>query len=287
MKHNCTTIIKKKITTIFALTFAVMTAFSSCKKGEDSNNPGETPGKPNTVYGTVTDAQGNPMVGVKVRAVNPTGTGIFVEGFTNAQGKYSFQISSIGGWNVYAWKNVEYKNQQFYVRLANKDGDYNPISTNGASVKKDFVWKLTGEIPDRTKNAVNGTGYFGACMRFVNDNGALPVLTAGTKVTITLKPVAGAKYLDGTNATQTITRSFDINGNTTNYYLTDIPGTEYRVTATSEKNGVTKAVWLGPADYNGPQEWVEFYFDSSETVGTLEGAYLTPSEFPWYMGLRN
>lgn len=288
MKHSHTIILKKKITTLMALSFAVLTAFSSCKKGADAENPGsEIPSKPNTIYGTVTDAQGKPLAGVKVRAVNPTGTGIFVEGFTNAQGKYSFQITSIGGWNVYAWKNVEYKDQQFYVRLANKDEDYNPISTNGGSVKKDFIWKLTGDIPDRPKSAQNGTGYFGACMRFVNDNGALPVLTAGTKVTIKLAPVAGAKYLDGTNATQTITRSFTITGNTTNYYLTDIPGTEYRVTATCEKNGTVKAVWLGPAAYNAPQEWVEFYFDSADAIGSLEGGYLTPSEFPWYMGLKN
>jgi len=279
---------KQKLTAFLAFSFIVLVAFCSCKKN-DAVTPGGGSGQnaPNTLYGTVTDAQGNPLAGVKVRAVNPTGANIFVEGFTNQQGKYSIQITSIGGWNIYAWKTVEYKGQNFYVRLANKDEDYNPFSTNGGSLKKDFVWKLTGNIPDRTVSPANGMGYFGATMRFVNDNANATAMTAGTKVTVTLKPVAGAKYLDGTNATQQIVRSFNITANTTNYYLTDLPGSEYRVTVTAEKNGVTKEVWLGPNSYSQAVQWAEFYFDSSDTPGTLEGCYLTPSEFPWYMAIRN
>ena len=281
----------KKITALLVVTLTVMTAFSSCKKNNSSENPQQgtgapAPNAPNSIYGTATDAQGKPLANVKVRAVNPTGSNIFVEGFTNAQGQYRLQISNIGGWNIYAWKGTEYKDQHFNIRLANKDEDYNAISTNGGSVKKDFVWKLSGTIPDRPASPANGTGYFGASMRFVNDNGLLPKLPAGTKVTVFLVPVAGAKYLDGTNATTSVIRSFTITGNSWNYYLTDIPGTEYRVTATSELNGITQQVHLGPNDYAHPVEWAEFFFDSADANGSLEGGYMTPNAMPWYMGLK-
>lgn len=279
---------KRKIFIALAFSVTVLAAFS-CKKStsqpDDDGNTGQRP--PNTVHGTVVDERGKPVSGAKVRAVNQVGVGMFVEAMTDDQGKYALQVTNIGGWNIYAWKTVNYKDQIYILRLAMKDNNYGSFATNGATLQKDFVWKLTGDIPDRTPSPANGWGYFGGCLRFVNDNGVLPVMDPGTKVTVTLKPVSGAKYLDGSEATETIVKSFTINSNTTNYYLTDIPVTEYRVSAVSEKGNVKRKVSLGPNDYNNPVEWAEFYFDSAMTAGTMEGGILTPAEFPWYMAEHN
>jgi hypothetical protein len=80
------------------------------------------------------------------------------------------------------------------------DADYSDFAPEDKTVVKDFVWKLDGRIPDRSASADYGMGYFGASLYFVNLNNGLK-MPAGTKVTVTLTPEAGATYLDGTPAT--------------------------------------------------------------------------------------
>ncbi len=263
---------------------ALLVTFTSCKK-DRIENPTEGSGEPNTVVGTVVDAQGQPMAGVKVRAENPSGYNMHVEGTTNANGKYKLKISSIGGWKVYAWKEVEYGGKIYYLRLGMKnDADYDAFSTEDGTVVKDFVWKLNGRIPDRPASADYGMGYFGASLYFVNLNDGLK-LPAGTKVTVTLTPENGATYLDGTPATAVVTKSFTI-GAGDNYYIGDIKVSSYTMRLQSELNGTTKTVRVGVNSVLGNyfESISELYWDPHTlSTGSYESGIKTGTSISFYM----
>ena len=107
-------------------------------------------------------------------------------------------------------------------------------------------------------------------------------------MTITLTPVEGAKYLDGSAATTPVTKTFTIQNGNTNYYIGDIPVTEYRMSAESLFNGVKKQVYIGGNDYNNLFAWLEFDFDpASGSSGSYENGLKSPSDFPFYMGQKN
>ena len=277
---------------VFVLALAVAFAFSSCEKDrlpEENGGGGGSTMEPNTVSGLVVDAGGKPVPGVKVRAENPNGYNMHVEGTTGADGKYQLKLSNIGGWKIYAWKEVEYKGKVYHLRLGMKtQGDYDAFSTDGKAVVKDFVWKLKGRIPDRPASYENGWGYFGGSLRFVNINALVPHMPAGTKVTITLDPVDGARYLDGSPATLPVQFTFTIQNGTSNYYIGDIPVTEYRMSAESVLNGVTKKVYIGGNSTTQLYEWLEFDFDPAPlSVGSYENGLKSPSDFPFYLGQKN
>ncbi|MBB1284940.1 carboxypeptidase regulatory-like domain-containing protein [Flavisolibacter sp. BT320] len=264
---------------------ALLVIFTSCKK-ESTENPGNGSGEPNTVVGTVVNAQGQPMAGVKVRAENPTGYNIYVDGTTDAAGKYKLKINGIGGWKVYAWKEVEYGGKLYNLRLGMKNAaDYDAFSTEDKTVVKDFVWKLDGRIPDRPASADYGMGYFGASLYFVNLNDALK-MPAGTKVTVTLTPEEGATYLDGTPATTTVTKSFTIGNNGDNYYIGDIKVSSYTMRLQSELNGVTKTVRVGVNSVLGNyfESISELYWDPHTlSTGSYESGIKTGTSISFYM----
>lgn len=266
---------------LFAM--ALVVSFTSCKK-DTIENP-EKPGEANTVVGTVVDAQGQPMAGVKVRAENPAGYNMHVDGTTDVSGKYKLKISSIGGWKVYAWKEVEHGGKTYNLRLGMKnDADYDAFSTEDNTVVKDFVWKLSGRIPDRPASADYGMGYFGASLYFVNLNDGLK-LPAGTKVTVTLTPENGATYLDGTPATTVVTKNFTI-GNGDNYYIGDIKVSSYTMRLQSELNGVTKTVRVGVNSVlnNYFESISELYWDPHTlSTGSYESGIKTGTSISFYM----
>jgi hypothetical protein len=239
---------KKTLSRLFlaCLACTLLLATASCEKEDKTTDPtNPASGEPNTVTGVVVNAQGQPMAGVKVRADNPNGNNIHAETTTDANGKYRLKLTSIGGWKIYAWKEVQVQDKTYHLRLGMKnDSDYDAFATEDKSLVRDFVWKLEGRIPDRPASADFGTGYFGGSLYFVNLNSIRPPMPAGTKVTVTLTPLSGAKYLDGTPATATVTKSFTI-GASANYYVGDIKATTYRVTLHSEHNGVTRQIGLG------------------------------------------
>lgn len=270
---------------LLASACAAILFLSSCSKSSPEKPGGSGSGEPNTVSGIAVDAQGHPLAGVKVRAENPTGDNIHVDGTTGADGRYKLKLSSIGGWKIYAWKEVQYEDQTYHLRLGMKtDADYDAFATDDKAVVKDFVWKLSGRIPDRPASAENGWGYFGASLRLVNFNDLVPVMPAGTKLTITLNPISGAKYLDGTPALSSVVKSFVIQNGTSNYYLSDVPVTTYRITVQSELNGVTKAVYVGANSSSDLNEWLEFYFDpAGSSTGSYESGINSPNDSPFYL----
>src|SRR5579875_2973533 len=144
---------------IYLLAIAIALSFSSCAK--KPIEPASGSGEANTVSGIALDAQGKPLAGVKIRAENPTGNNIHVDGTTGSDGRYKLKLSSIGGWKIYAWKEVEYQGKIYHLRLGMKtDADYDAFSTDDKAIVKDFVWKLNGRIPDRSASYENGWGYF-------------------------------------------------------------------------------------------------------------------------------
>ncbi|MGV3587534.1 MAG: carboxypeptidase-like regulatory domain-containing protein [Adhaeribacter sp.] len=276
---------------LFLLYLVALFAFTSCEEPEkiEPNTPGQGA---NTVSGKAVDGRGNPMAGVKVRAENPAGYNVYVEGTTKNDGTYSLTLPVIGSWKIYAWKEVTYKDKTFHLRLGmNDDADYDFFTTGENGAVKNFVWKLNGRIPDRSASLENGWGYFGGSLRFVNVNSKVPVMAVGTKVTVTLTPTSNAKYLDGTPATTagTVKKTFTINnGPGQNYYIGDIPVTEYRMSIESELNGVKKQVYVGGNDYNNLYEWLEFDFTpAAGSSGSYENGISSPTDFPYYMGQKN
>ena len=173
------------------LTLFLAFSFASCE--EEKPEPPITE-EPNTVTGVVVNSQGQPMEGVKVRADNPNGNNIHSEVTTDANGRYTIKLTSIGSWKIYAWKEVQFMDKTYHLRLGMKNAsDYDAFTTEGKTVVRDFVWKLDGRIPDRPASADYGMGYFGGMLYFVNLNGkGYPPMAAGTKVTVTLTPVPGA-----------------------------------------------------------------------------------------------
>ncbi|MDQ3290057.1 MAG: carboxypeptidase-like regulatory domain-containing protein, partial [Bacteroidota bacterium] len=285
-------IMKKPFLKLVIFYVVTLFSFTSClTKDEDPNPNPDTETEVNTVSGKVVDAQGKPLAGVKVRAENPTGYNVHVEGTTNAEGKYKLTLTSVGSWKIYAWKEVEYKSKMYHLRLGMpNDQDYDAFTVNEKGAIKNFVWKLSGRIPDRGADVKNGFGYFGGSLRFVNANGVVPAMAPGTKVTITLAPVTGAHYLDGTLATATgiIHKIFTITNEVDqNYYMGDIPVTEYHVSIESERNGVKRQVYLGK-DYSELYAWLELYLDPvSGSSGSYESGIQTPTDFPYYMGQKD
>lgn len=270
------------------LALFVVFSFASCEEDVDKPGGGNTSTEEaNTVTGTVRNSQGQPMAGVKVRADNPNGNNIHVEATTDDNGRYKLKLTSIGGWKIYAWKEVQYMEKTYQLRLAMKNAtDYDAFATEGKSLVRDFVWQLNGRIPDRPASADYGMGYFGGSVYFVNLNaiGYTPI-PDGTKVTVKLTPVEGATYLDGTPATAVVTKSFTIANGNPNYYIGDIKVANYRMDIESELNGVKKVVHMSHRTSMGPfRPWLAFYFDPvTLSVGSFESGIKTGIDTPFYL----
>ena len=269
------------------LTLSSALLLASCEVEKPTTPTPTPPEEANTVTGIVVNSQGQPMEGVKVRADNPNGNNIHSEVTTDAAGRYKIKLTSIGSWKIYAWKEVQFMDKTYNLRLGMKNAtDYDAFTTEGKTVVRDFVWKLDGRIPDRSASSDYGMGYFGGSLYFVNLNGkGYPPMAPGTKVTVTLTPVSGAKYLDGTPATTTVTKSFTITDGNSNYYIGDIKVANYRMSIKGEHNGVERVVWMGHKSSIGDFfQWLDFYFDPEGlSVGSYESGIKTGVGTPFYL----
>lgn len=255
----------------------------SCKK--NNGNTDVPPADLYTVSGAITDASGKPVSGARVRAENSTGNNIHITGTSDAEGKYSLKLSAIGGWKIYAWKEVTFESQTYQVRLGmEKDSDYDAFSVT-SGIKRNFVWKLNGRIPDRTVSKENGTGFFGGTVKFINYNSLVDVMPPGTEVTIRFTPAEGAKYLDGSSAAgKTVERKFGItDGVGQAYYINDIPATNYVITATSTLNGTYMPVYLGGGTPDEFYEGFEYTFQPEAGSGSYESGLGSPNEYSFYI----
>ena len=282
----------------FFLSLLLIT-FTACEEDVDkpTNNP--PAGEANVVTGVVQDTKGQPMAGVKVRAVNTaSGGNTFVDATTDNNGRYTLKTSFLGGWTMVAWKTVTTPDgDTYHLRIAGAtDADYEPFTPGENAIIRNFKWKLSGVIPDRPQAADFSTGYFGGSLRFVNDHyrdnsDAVTEMPVGTVITVTLTPVNGAKYLDGSPATQVITKSFTIAARTprnVNYYIGDIPVTAYSVTA---KTSTGANVYLGRDEFNYDDHLANaaaVFFPEGLSMGSYESGVGVgaASNFPYFMSKR-
>ncbi|WP_343532883.1 carboxypeptidase-like regulatory domain-containing protein [Pedobacter sp.] len=259
--------------------------FISCKKGNNTDKPST---KQYTISGTVKDAAGNPVQNARIRVENPNGNNIHYTATSNEVGKYSIAVSAIGGYKIYAWKETTFENQTYQIRLGmEKDTDYDAFSVPPSGVTKNFVWKLTGRIPDRVASKENGTGYFGGTIKFINYNSFVEQMPAGTEVAITLTPLANTKFIDGTPANgKILVRKFAIiNGVGQAYYLNDIPAAKYRITASASLNGVVRYADIGSGNPNELTISAEHYFKAEAGAGSYESGLASPNEYPFYLAV--
>ncbi len=275
----------QKITAI-SLWFISIIFLLSCSKGNGNSTGNETPDKPYTISGIIKDVAGNPVSGARIRVENPTGNNIHYTTTSNEAGRYSVTVSAIGGYKIYAWREVEFNNEVYQIRLGMEaDADYNAFNVPTGGIVKNFVWKISGRIPDRTVSKENGTGYFGGTIKFINYNSITNEMPAGTQVTIKLTPHTGARYLDGTSSTgKVVEKTFTIhNGVGQAYYINDIPATHYKITATSVLNGVNKNVSIGSGTPDVFNISGDHYFKSEGGSGTLESGLGSPNEYSFYL----
>ncbi|MFD2920851.1 carboxypeptidase-like regulatory domain-containing protein [Terrimonas rubra] len=264
----------------------VMIVLFSCAKGKSSSGSTTPPEKAYTISGIIKDASGNPVPGARIRVENPTGDNIHFTARTNEAGRYSVTVSAIGGYKIYAWKEVELNNEVYQVRLGmEKDADYDAFSVPASGVVKNFTWKLSGRIPDRTISRENGTGYFGGTIKFINYNSLADEMPAGTQVTIQLTPTTGARYLDGSTAAgKIVEKKFTIAAGVGQaYYINDIPATHYKITASATLNGNSKNVNIGSGTPDVFHNSAEHYFKSEGGSGSFENGLGSPNEYSFYV----
>ncbi len=273
---------KKQQLTAF-LFFLMSLSLTSCIGEGGPMDPDRS--KPYTISGVVKDVSGNPIRGARIRVENPNGNNIHYTATTNDAGRYSITVSAIGGYKIYAWKESVFEDQVYQIRLGmDKESDYDAFSVPPSGTTKNFVWKLSGRIPDRVASKENGTGYFGGTVKFINYNSFTGEMPAGTEVTVLFTPVTGARFLDGTSAEgKTVEKKFTVvSGVGQAYYLNDIPATKYKITVTSLRNGVKKTVDIG---YNADEfsSGTEYYFKPEGGSGSYENGLISPNEYYFFL----
>ncbi|AHG93436.1 hypothetical protein J421_5901 (plasmid) [Gemmatirosa kalamazoonensis] len=153
-----------------ASVFAAAGILAACAASADASAPtdppGETPppttsGQPNPssgiVTGTIVDAAGRPLAGVRVVADNTLFYDPNVTGTTDAQGRYKLDLSRIAAtWHMTAQVTRTYNGQEYVFDL-HPDTDASFSGLDGAV--RNFDWRLTGKRPELTDGYYGGTVY--------------------------------------------------------------------------------------------------------------------------------
>lgn len=140
----------------FAASFATVIALGACAAAGDAATtepptdtttpPSSQGAAPGYVTGTVVDAAGRPLEGVKVYADNTLFYNTNAIGVTDAQGRYKIDVRQpIGTWHMSAQltRSFEGRSYRFYLHPKND----NPFPGVDGAVR-DFDWRLNGETPE-------------------------------------------------------------------------------------------------------------------------------------------
>lgn len=276
------------------LASAILLIASCTKTGSDKpTNPAEPNNPPasnvgKTVTGVVLDIKGNPVAGASVRAENDV-YNAWVEGTIDEKGKYTLSGIEFGGWKIYAWKDAEFDGKTYHLRMGMpKTEDYNPFAgDNSKAVVKNFVWQLSGVIPDRKHDDLNSYGYFGGSVNFVTLDIDFNALPDGTEVTVTCTPTPGAVLFDGSPA-QAVVEKFtahDTRPANYLYLIHDIAQSHYNLTATCKINGETKKVLMGWDIDKTTNETIDnfSFLPDGSSHGSYESGIQTQTDNPIYM----
>ena len=212
---------------------------SACGGSDGPDDPKPTPNtptseQPGTVYGTAVDTQGRPLADVKVW-VEPELTTGMVQTRTDASGTY--RVPDLPGvpYSVRAFHEVDFEGRRYCLRLAMPSlSDYDSFSAKSAAVKRDFVWKLTGPVPEFTPEM---EAFWGGNLSLVPEG-----RVSGTTVEVTLTPTT--PLVDGSTGAP-ITRTFQPTHDGDNLKLNDVPLARYRVTGRITHAGGTQPLHFG------------------------------------------
>ena len=278
-----------------ALLLALIVLGSSCTKPSlatpaDPGNgtPPPSSGKGKTVTGVVLDTKGKPVAGANVRAENDVING-WVEGTTDQNGRYTLSGIEWGGWKIYAWKDVQFDNKTYHLRIGMPaPEDYNPFAgDNSKPVVKNFVWQMSGIIPDRSRSDLNSSGYYGGSVNFKTLDINFDALPDGTEVTVTCTPLPGATLFDG-SAAQTVVKKFTAHDTRPAVYLYlihDVPQSHYNISAACTINGKTKRILMGWKVNETSHATIDnFSFQpTGSSHGSYESGIETQTDRPIYM----
>jgi len=164
------------------------------------------------VKGTVTDAAGKPLAGVRIIIDQSIFYDSNITATTDARGNYRVKIPN-GSWHAFAQmrKNFGGKTFTFYLEPDRYEG------FGGEGAVRNFVWKLTGE-----KREPLAAGFFGGTITFDKAVGA-PVIES-REIEFTLKPLGS--LIDGSEGETRRVRSND------GYQIDDVPIGRYEISAT-------------------------------------------------------
>jgi hypothetical protein len=137
---------------VIMIAFAGSFSLTACEK-EKPLTDDATPAA-GTVSGKVTDAQGNPLSGVKIILEHTVWAATYVFATSDANGNYEAELPAVpaGSWTAKAQiTKIAYANE-YKFDLAVDD---NTAFTVSQKTVRNFTWKLSGAKED-------GTGYYGA-----------------------------------------------------------------------------------------------------------------------------
>ncbi|PPL03009.1 carboxypeptidase-like regulatory domain-containing protein [Parapedobacter indicus] len=192
---------------------------SGCTKTKDGPD-GDGP-RMGYVTGIVKDRAGKPLEGTHIIIDHSIFFNANITTRTNGEGKYAINVPT-GSWYAFAKRAVAYngKTYSFYLHPDNPTG----FGDEGAV--RNFVWKLTGTMPEPL------SGHYGGLVTLDNFPG---VYIEATEIDFLLTPIG--PLIDGSQGEAIRLKAEDA------HTLRDIPIGRYRLTGTYNGKPVTFRRW--------------------------------------------
>jgi hypothetical protein len=195
--------------------------------------------RPGWITGQATDAQGNPLPGVRVIIRSGSvsmGTNSYFEVAVDETGRYAQKVYDTA-WGVTAHVTTEYKGRTYNLWLHPVDGIDTPSQPSKDGLVKDFVWRLSGPTPAAAQNPDAPGSYYGGVIEVGDDIefgglsgsgfGTPHTYPAGSQIRLTLTP--DGPLLDGSEGA-VVTRDLAPD-NLAGEVLRDIPLGDYTAQA--------------------------------------------------------
>ncbi len=224
--------------------------------------------KAGLIVGKITFADGKPIstpgakLSVSVSGVSSAGVNVSFNPAVKADGTYSQKVPD-GSYQIrYGKISVPYGSEEFMFDLEPQGEGYAANHDSSEPISQDFVWRVTGpqSMYARGKLDPNNHTHWNGMnvgMRFASyreDLKSSPPLVPpeGSKLVLTLTPVAGKKAIDGSDLTPvTFEREWRPKDITPNDDLNDFLPGEYTLTGVLKlPDGATKPLlFQGKGDY--------------------------------------
>ncbi|SMC89263.1 carboxypeptidase-like regulatory domain-containing protein [Pedobacter africanus] len=206
---------------------------TACKKSGTQGEPGVVA---NAVTGKVTDSKGNPLANVEVTVENQmTGNHNTRTVLTSQNGTYKIELTSVGIFQASAYIKKNYNGVEYHMPL---HPDNNELFNKEGAVRN-FVWKLSGAMPDNT-------GFYGGTCELSPDIYIVPIEDF-EKVEFTLTPVG--PIIDGSNGTVIKINPVRVSSY---FVIRDIPIGRYFATAAYGQGTNKISLQLKKRDSNDP-----------------------------------